>query len=79
MNKGLQQWGPFYVENFINKNELVRMKMSKSPQSLVKGDGNFRGRITYAEAAKLMKNSTLENQVHLEYLRLLHEHHVKID
>ena len=52
--------------------------MSKPPKSL-KGDGNFRGRKTYAEAAKLMKNSTLENQVHLEYLRLLHEHHVKID
>ena len=66
------------MENFINKNELVRMKMSKPPKSL-KGDGNFRGRITYAEAAKLMKNSTLENQVHLEYLRLLHEHNVKID
>ena len=52
--------------------------MPKPPKSL-KGDGNFRGRRTYAEAAKLVENSTLENQVLLEYLRLLHEHHVKID
>ena len=58
------------MENFINKNELVRMKMSKSPQSLVKGDGNFRGSITYAEAEKMIENSTFENQVYFQYLKL---------
>ena len=43
--------------------------MSKPPKSL-KGDGNFRGSITYAEAEKMIENSTFENQVYFQYLKL---------
>ena len=55
--------------------------MSKLPQSLVKGDGNFRGSITYAEAEKLIENSTFENQVYFQYLKLKkwRIEHMKID
>ena len=43
--------------------------MSKPPKSL-KGDGNFRGSITYAEAEKMIENSTFESQVYFQYLKL---------
>ena len=44
--------------------------MAETPKSL-KGDGNFRGSITYAEAEREIENSTFENQVLFQYLKLL--------
>ena len=54
--------------------------MSESPKSL-KGDGNFRGRITYSEAERQIENSTFENQVLFQYLKLKkwRTEHIKIN
>ena len=54
--------------------------MSESPKSL-KGDGTFRGSITYAEAEREIENSTFENKVLWEYYKLLRwrAEHIKIN
>ena len=42
------------------------MEMNNTPE---KGDGNFRGKITYAEAEKLIRNCSTEVKVKFMHLK----------